>query len=679
MKKTALKIHPLLTMPCSFLFLTLLVLIGSAFQSLAQFPQGSYTNNFATGGAVTPFAGSGSVASWIYWYNTPGGNLPITNDVTRPDPNGGPGAGSLEVQTAFTNTNATQDVIFGTFDNLYGYDFTTEINLANFSTLSFDIYVGTNNTPNTDGNFGTISAGVVTSVPNPPNNNNDTYEGFSAGTVTIPAAASNGWVHLSVPVDNTIANITFVGAIAFDINSYNGYPTNTFTFWLGNVVLAYSAAPPPPPTVSLAKVKPGLTQFADVPPTYNRQDLRTDQSGTANISWYNRGNPVTYSWTIASYPSSANPNFLVGLNLTPDVASGEIFSDPDWSDTNDIWVALQNNADGTVTAGIAYKTNQPAGNGQLFSAPTQMVPYNNEAAGLTVPSAIGTWSVTFNNNTSVTLTAPNGSSTNVTLPANVAALFNGYVGAYLYSTPGNTANLGQYVTFSSYKITGVGTPVNEDLAKGGLASPFLQTISQNYFYTGNYTNHPPDQIFATSTNVYWLYWTLPDAGFSPVASSTLLNPLWIPVNENVFQNGSGRWAMLSKSDLPGANIGFFALIKRTAYQLQVLMPGETNAPNTLTGKVGTPIAQSASAPDPTTVTINMCDAQWNIVNSSDTVHLISSDSLATLPSTDAALINGTVTEPMFFGSAPATNTVTASDVTTPAILSNMSSPVTVDP
>jgi hypothetical protein len=667
MKKTVLKIKLLIALP----ILALLALMGLTLQSQAQFPQGSYTNNFANGGNTSPFSGSGSVASWIYWYNTPGGNSPITNDVTTPDPNGGTGAGSLEVYNPF-GASGTQNVFFGTFDNEYGYDFNVLVNLANFSTVSFDIYVGTNNTPNTDGNFGSLGVGVVTHV-----GSNVSYEQFGAGEVTIPAAASNGWVHISVPVDHTIANITDVGGICFDFNSYNGYPTQPVTFWIGHLVMTYSGVPPPPPTAAISKAVPGLTQFADVPPTYNRQDLRTDQSGTANVTWYN--NPgATYSWTIAHYPGPANPNFIMGLSLTPDPVASQIYSDPDYSATNDIWVALQNNADGTVTAGIAYKTNQAVGNSQLFAPPTQLVPYNNETYGLTVPSAIGTWSVTFNNNTSLTLTAPNGSSTNVTIPDYVAALYNGYVGTYLYSGPnGSTANLGQYCTFSAYKITGVGTPVNENLTSGGLVSPFLETISQNYFYTGNYTNHPPDQIFATSaTNVYWLAWTLPDAGFSSVASPTLSNPTWTTLSGNIFQNGSQHWLALAPSQLPSAKTGFFALIQRNAYQLQVLLPGETNAPNTPTGKIGTPIPQTDSAE--TMVTINMCDQNWNIVNSSDQVNLTSSDELADLPSPDGFLVNGTLMEPVLFGSqSPPQFTVSASDDTTPSILPNTSSPVTV--
>ena len=81
----------------------------------APFPAGSYTNTFDTGGNSSPFAGSGSVASWISWYDTPGNNSPLTNDVNTPDTLAGPGAGSLMVDCPFTNGN--QNLFFGTFSN----------------------------------------------------------------------------------------------------------------------------------------------------------------------------------------------------------------------------------------------------------------------------------------------------------------------------------------------------------------------------------------------------------------------------------------------------------------------------------------------------------------------------------------------------------------------------------
>ena len=350
-----------------------------------------------------------------------------------------------------------------------------------------------------------------------------------------------------------------------------------------------------------------------------------------------------------------------------------------------MWIATQNNADGTVTAGIAWKTNQPAGNGQLFNAPGQLVPYNNETNGLTVPSAVGTWKLTFTSDTAVTLTAPNGASTNVTLPSDFAALFNGYVGAFLYSSPAANANIGQYCTYSAYSITGVGTPVNEDLTSGALSAPFLTLISQNYNYTGNYVTNPPNQVWATAGDAYWFSWTLPAAGYSPVDSTSLSSPVWNDLPGTPFLNGAGTWLKVAKSSLPSANQNFFGMIQRKFTQLQILLPGQTNAPGTLLGYVGSPTPQSVSGSG-TDIIVNAVDSSWHIVSGiTDTIHITTTDGSAFLPN-NTAMVNGTATftgaNNLSFGtpSSP-TYTVTASDVTATStnIAPVTSAPVVVGP
>ena len=490
------------------------------------------------------------------------------------------------------------------------------------------------------------------------------------------------WHHLSIPVSASQPGIGSADGVSYYIWNPAG-TSGTMDYWMANVQLIARVVPVAPPTMSVLKTVPGLVQFADSTPNYNRQDIRTDNSGTANLTFYGQPGPVTYSWTIASFPSAAHSNFLAGFTLTPDPVASQTYPDPDWSATNVIWVALENNADGTVTAGIAYKTNQPTANGQEYAAPGQLVPYNVETNGLTVPSAVGTWSLTFNNNTNITLTAPNGSSTNVTYDPNVAALFKGYVGAFLYSSMVVSANVGQYCIFSSYKITGVGTPVNENLTSGGLTAPFLELISQNY---GVGDTNPPDQIFVTGNDVYWLNWELPDNGFSAVSSPTLQNPTWNDVNENLLLNGTAHWLKVAKTDLPSPDSGFFALLQRQFTQLLVLLPGETNAPGTATGITGTPEELSLSASgglEP--VTVMAVDKNFYPVSGVlDSISLTSTDTgpVGGLSNGNVAMVNGTAS---FTGSADysfgdeGTFTITATDETSTNIAPATSSSVTVGP
>src|SRR5882672_1536070 len=74
-------------------------------------------------------------------------------------------------------------------------------------------------------------------------------------------------------------------------------------------------------------------------------------------------------------------------------------------------------------------------------------------------------------------------------------------------------------------------------------------------------------------------------------------------------------------------------------RLQVLLPGETAAPGTPSGKTGTPQAQTAGVPF--TVTVRACDASWALVPSvTHTVQILASDASASLPA-PAQLSGGT--------------------------------------
>ena len=110
-------------------------------------------------------------------------------------------------------------------------------------------------------------------------------------------------------------------------------------------------------------------------------------------------------------------------------------------------------------------------------------------------------------------------------------------------------------------------------------------------------------------------------------------------------------------------------------KLQVLVPGETAAPGSVTGKTGTPTSQPTGTAF--NVTVNAVDANWNLVNTvTHTVGITSSDSNATLPA-NGALTAGTRIASVTLRTAGA-QTVTASDITDGTKAANTSSPVTVN-
>ena len=74
-------------------------------------------------------------------------------------------------------------------------------------------------------------------------------------------------------------------------------------------------------------------------------------------------------------------------------------------------------------------------------------------------------------------------------------------------------------------------------------------------------------------------------------------------------------------------------------RLQVLLPGETAAPGTPSGKTGTPGPQTAGAPF--FITVRACDSTWTLVPSvTHSIQILASDASASLPA-PAQLVEGT--------------------------------------
>jgi len=129
-------------------------------------------------------------------------------------------------------------------------------------------------------------------------------------------------------------------------------------------------------------------------------------------------------------------------------------------------------------------------------------------------------------------------------------------------------------------------------------------------------------------------------------------------------------ASISAYTSPAISVGAGALSK-----LQILAPSETAAPGTVTGKSGTPTAQTAG--NALAVTVNAVDANWNLVSgASDTVGITSSDANAVLPA-NAALVGGTKTFTLTFKTTP-NGTVTATDITDGTKTANTTSVIPVN-
>ena len=111
---------------------------------------------------------------------------------------------------------------------------------------------------------------------------------------------------------------------------------------------------------------------------------------------------------------------------------------------------------------------------------------------------------------------------------------------------------------------------------------------------------------------------------------------------------------------------------QTYSRLQVLLPGETAAPGTLSGRSGAPRAQVVGIPF--MVTVRACDMSWNTVTSvSNLIDILASDASATLPPS-ARLDSGSGTFALTLN-ANGTFTVIADDATDTTIPEGVSNPV----
>jgi hypothetical protein len=172
------------------------------------------------------------------------------------------------------------------------------------------------------------------------------------------------------------------------------------------------------------------------------------------------------------------------------------------------------------------------------------------------PSPNGTWSITFNNNTDVTLTAPNGSVTNFSMPAAAAAMFADPMHVYAGIQPNQIGNIGQGLTIKRIKITGATNSVDEDFSVPGALTGTTWNIS-----AGDRTG----LIQVPADAVFWFSWALPDTGWTMQWAEDLDNNFWSDFPFGTSMNiGGQRKTLVRAGELPQSFFGnyFFQMIRR---------------------------------------------------------------------------------------------------------------------
>lgn len=392
---------------------------------------------------VSEFPDADSVTAWSRWWGAAAQTYEWDGTVNQP---ADPSSGSLKATIEFDLATHAGENQFALQGNL-----PETADGTKYTNLVMDIRWDANSPKTPGGDFGYLEYGLKTA---------DASQIWLGGQ----AITGSDWIHIEAPIDPALNKLDQVNGVVLKL--WSGDPssgmTGTTAFWLDNVVLVAStnAAPPPPPSLSLASAEPGLQLFASAGGAqYQRQNIRTVGG---DYSWVGQGQPVTYSLAVAGYPDAAHSGFQTHVFLVP-ADSPPTESAPDWNRPNVVFLEIGNNADGGAYANLRHKTNQPNGNTMLFNGDPDNGPVG-QLASVGSATPLGTWTLTFANDTDFTLTAPDGSSTTGQFPANSAALFAGPLYAFFGVQPNQLGNIGQSAIFSEVKITGVPTPLEDDFA-----------------------------------------------------------------------------------------------------------------------------------------------------------------------------------------------------------------------
>ena len=482
---------------------------------LTPLPTTLYVNQFTNADEVTPW-------TWATW-SQPGSD----EWVSTPDAGGATPPGSMKLNCNFGDLpNGYQQVVFS---QNYSCD------PSRFTYLDMDVKLDPASFPRVNGtgygHFENILAA-----------NGWAWFGLGAMDLTIN---NTNWTHFSCPIAGH--GITNMQSFIFKLGENNF--TNSVILYVDNIKFW---TPQVPPTIALKPAGKGGVQFDSDQPAnqWQRQNIVTP-SGSYGYSWVGNsyGTPVTYSFTITNFPDAvAHPGFeahayLVNYDTLPTpVDWNETYSAIDWNASDIVVAALRNNAGGGVDFSFNFKTNLPGAG------------INNTLATLHGSSALGTWSVSFQNDLNVTLSGPGGISTNFVLDAAVAGQFGGNMLLDFGTFKNDFVNNGASATFSEIHVLGSGMPFDETFPGPGLnPNPG----------TPNWRLAADDAAAITwvpSGTAWWLTWTLPDIGFTPQSAASAAGP-WADAGITyVLETATGKSGAVPVG-VPAGNAGFFRMMK----------------------------------------------------------------------------------------------------------------------
>jgi len=354
-------------------------------------------------------------------------------------------------------------------------------------------------------------------------------------TFTVPTNQT-GWVHITLPIGAS-ALWTNIPNVYFKMFSttFNGF----LKFYVDNIIFTTAAVPIVPPTMSITKAKPGLRMFTG-PSQYNRDQLVAVDT---NQSWVGGTYPVTYSFDISDYDVSPPINeFHLFLTPLAFVQGGVINQFTDYSSaSNNFRLQITGGAPGTaaVIANLDWKTNI------INANPDHIV------ASITNSTMLGTWTIRFNSATAGTLIMPTGTSTNFSLPSDVAATFANPLAFFIGVQPNPIPSIGNHIEMTKITTTGVaspGVPINSDLTTGIDTNVWSLAATASTAYL----------VPVTNSSSWWVSSSYPDYGEVLATAPTVSGPWKTPRYYQGYDTnsyfemtiGPSTWRLLPASALP---------------------------------------------------------------------------------------------------------------------------------
>ncbi|HWX19902.1 MAG TPA: hypothetical protein VN578_08360 [Candidatus Binatia bacterium] len=484
-------------------------------------------------------------SAFTNWYGKP-----VTMIWTTNDAKGLTNSGSAEIIATFDGADNT-DVIglwFGTNGIFTGTFTSNSLNGTHYNAIEMDVMWDTNlstvdlTTFNNHGDIFGMPLGIISG-------NGGQVEACGTSTTYIPNGASNGWVHIVLPMNPTSAG-TDVEGLWFKKYQYQNTISGTVAYFIDNVQFDGGPILTPRLPMTLSTPMAGL-ECDNYGGSYDRDGLET----VANtVTFVDTPYPSVYNVTIDRFPGVNYQGYSARVYWVPNAAATE--KEPDWNEPTLLMCDIYRQANGTANAVLRCKTNAPASNGSLYVGGAVGNP------SFASSKVLGTWTFTFLNDTNINIHAPDGTSTNLAFPLGLATsdvqnYFGGGGGMVVYygSFTGGSGNAGQYLVLGGAGLNANGV-TNSDNFTTDSAIDLNTWVLQADGGASSVYIVPPDTDIR-----YYLDWPATVSGEMVQTNNDLTNPAGWSTNGTPVgvQAGDHYHTVWHTSDLPdnGTNGNFY--------------------------------------------------------------------------------------------------------------------------